>query len=120
MHRPGTTAVLQEPTGFEAVSEQVTALSRAAVPAALPVGGIPGAGIPATLAGEAAVATVLEQIDLTRRMIVAYPQALELALTAATDVKDLMPGNGQSGLAAHGGTAALPALGGEEGSGESQ
>jgi WhiB family transcriptional regulator, redox-sensing transcriptional regulator len=51
MHRPGTTAVLQEPTGFEAVSEQVTALSRAAVPAALPVGGIPVAGIPATLAG---------------------------------------------------------------------
>ncbi len=44
----------------------------------------------------------------------------ELALTAATDVKDLAPGNGQSGLAAHGGTAALPALGGEEGSGEPQ
>jgi WhiB family redox-sensing transcriptional regulator len=46
MHRPGTTAVLQEQTGFEAVSEQVTALSRAAVPAALPV-----AGIPVTLTG---------------------------------------------------------------------
>jgi membrane dipeptidase len=32
--------------------------------------------VPATLAGEAAVATVLEQIDLTRRMIAAYPRAL--------------------------------------------
>ena len=32
--------------------------------------------VPATLAGEAAVATVLEQIDLARRMIAAYPQAL--------------------------------------------
>jgi WhiB family redox-sensing transcriptional regulator len=41
MHRPGTTAVLQEQTGFEAVSEQVTALSRAAVPAAFPVTEIP-------------------------------------------------------------------------------
>ena len=46
MHRPGTTAVLQEQTGFEAVSEQVTALSGAAVPAALPV-----AEIPVTLTG---------------------------------------------------------------------
>ena len=42
----------------------------------------------------------------------------ELALTAATDVKDLAPGNGQSGLAGRGGTAALPALGSDEGSGE--
>lgn len=46
MHRPGTTAVLQEQAGFEAVSEQVTALPRAVVPAALP-----GAGIPVTLGG---------------------------------------------------------------------
>ena len=46
MHRPGTTAVLQEQTGFEAVSEQVTALSRAAVPAALPL-----AESPVTLTG---------------------------------------------------------------------
>ena len=49
MHRPGTTAVLQEQTGFEAVSEQVTALPRAVVPAALPAAGIPVAlgGVPA-------------------------------------------------------------------------
>jgi WhiB family transcriptional regulator, redox-sensing transcriptional regulator len=48
MHRPGTTAVLQEQAGFEAVSEQVTALSRAAVPAALPAEEIPVAlaGVP--------------------------------------------------------------------------
>jgi len=45
MHRPGTTAVLQEQAGFEAVSEQVTALPMA-VPAA-----VPGAGIPVALAG---------------------------------------------------------------------
>jgi len=42
----------------------------------------------------------------------------ELALTAASDVKDLAPGNGQSGLAGHTGTAALPVLGSEEGGGE--
>lgn len=39
--------------------------------------------VPATLAGEAAVATTLEQIDLVRRMIAQYPAQLELALGAA-------------------------------------
>ena len=38
--------------------------------------------VPATLAGEAAVAATLEQIDLVRRMIRRYPGRLELALTA--------------------------------------
>jgi hypothetical protein len=44
----------------------------------------------------------------------------ELALTAATDVKDLAaPGNGQSGLGStRSGPAVLPALG-DEGGGES-
>ena len=39
--------------------------------------------VPATLAGEAAVATTLEQIEFTRRMVRRYPGALELARTAA-------------------------------------
>jgi membrane dipeptidase len=39
--------------------------------------------IPATLTGPAAIQTTLEQIDLVHRMIALYPQALELALTAA-------------------------------------
>jgi len=30
MHRPGTTAVLEDPAGFEAVSEQVAAMARTA------------------------------------------------------------------------------------------
>jgi len=61
MHRPGTTAVLQEQAGFEAVSEQVTALPRAVVPAALP-----GAGIPVTLGGVPAGHTLpcMEDPDL--------------------------------------------------------
>jgi membrane dipeptidase len=39
--------------------------------------------VPVTLAGEAAVATTLEQIDFVRTMVVRYPQALELARTSA-------------------------------------
>ena len=46
----------------------------------------------------------------------------ELALTAAADVKDLAsPGNGSSSAGSYGGPAAeLPALGGDEGGGESR
>jgi membrane dipeptidase len=39
--------------------------------------------VPADLAGETAVTTTLEQIDLVHEMIARYPGALELALTAA-------------------------------------
>ena len=39
--------------------------------------------VPATLTGDAAVTAVLEQIDIVHRMIEAYPDRLELALTAA-------------------------------------
>jgi microsomal dipeptidase-like Zn-dependent dipeptidase len=39
--------------------------------------------VPADLAGETAVTTTLEQIDLVHEMIRRYPGALELALTAA-------------------------------------
>jgi membrane dipeptidase len=45
--------------------------------------------VPAELAGDAAVATTLEQIDLVHRLIGRYPGALELALTAA-DVRRIM------------------------------
>lgn len=38
--------------------------------------------VPAELAGEAAVATTLEQIDLVHRLAARYPDALELACTA--------------------------------------
>jgi membrane dipeptidase len=38
--------------------------------------------VPASLAGDAAVTAVLEQIDLVHRMIRAYPRRLQLALTA--------------------------------------
>ena len=46
----------------------------------------------------------------------------ELALTAATDVKDLAsPGNGSGSAGSYGSPAAeLPALGGDEGGGESR
>ena len=54
MHRPGTTAVLEDPAGFEAVSEHVAAMART-VPAqeagaAVPVPQ-PAAAIPVTMAG---------------------------------------------------------------------
>ena len=43
--------------------------------------------IPTTLTGPAAVQTTLEQIDLVHRMVARYPQALELASTAADIVR---------------------------------
>jgi WhiB family transcriptional regulator, redox-sensing transcriptional regulator len=45
MHRPGTTAVLEDQAGLEAKSEQAGVLARA-IPAAQP-----GAGFPVTMAG---------------------------------------------------------------------
>jgi membrane dipeptidase len=47
--------------------------------------------VPANLAGETAVTTTLEQIDLVYELIRRYPQALELALTAA-DVERIAAG----------------------------
>jgi len=38
--------------------------------------------VPASLAGDAAVTAVLEQVDLVHRMIAAYPNRFQLALTA--------------------------------------
>jgi membrane dipeptidase len=49
--------------------------------------------VPATLAGDAAVTAVFEQVDLVHRMIAAYPKRLRLALTA--DEVDTAFGVGQ-------------------------
>jgi membrane dipeptidase len=67
--------------------------------------------VPATLAGEAAVTTVLEQIDLARRIIATYPDALELALTAGDVQRVFAAGRVASLLGAEGGHAIAGSLG---------
>ncbi len=67
--------------------------------------------VPATLAGDKAVATVLEQIDLARRMIAAHPGALELALTAADVERIFASGRVASLLGAEGGHSIAGSLG---------
>jgi membrane dipeptidase len=67
--------------------------------------------VPASLAGDAAVATVLEQIDLARRMIACYPEALELALTAGDVERIFASGRVASLLGAEGGHAIAGSLG---------
>jgi membrane dipeptidase len=67
--------------------------------------------VPSSLAGDGAVAAVLEQIDLTRRMIAAYPEALELALTAADVDRIFAAGRVASLLGAEGGHAIANSLG---------
>ena len=47
--------------------------------------------VPAELAGDAAIATTLEQVDLVHRLIARHAGALELALTAA-DARRIMAG----------------------------
>src|SRR5580693_6277593 len=67
--------------------------------------------VPATLAGDMAVTAVLEQIDTAHRMIEAYPDRLELALTAA-DVERIAPtGKVASLLGAEGGHCINSSLG---------
>jgi membrane dipeptidase len=61
-------------------------------------------------AGEAATAWVLEQIDLTRRMIAAYPSRLELALTADDVDRIAAAGKLASLLGAEGGHAIASSL----------
>jgi len=67
--------------------------------------------VPATIPGDAAVTTVLEQIDLARRMVAAYPGALELALTAADVERIFAAGRVASLLGAEGGHAIAGSLG---------
>jgi len=59
--------------------------------------------VPVSLAGEAAVATTLEQIDFVHRMIGRYPDRLELALTAADVERIFAAGKIASLLGAEGG-----------------
>jgi membrane dipeptidase len=67
--------------------------------------------VPARLAGDGAVAAVLEQIDLARRMIARYPEALGLALTAADVERVFASGRVASLLGAEGGHAIAGSLG---------
>ena len=67
--------------------------------------------VPASLAGDGAVATVLEQIDVVHRMIAAYPEALELALTADDVERIFAAGRVASLLGAEGGHAIAGSLG---------
>ncbi len=67
--------------------------------------------VPATFAGDNAVAAVLEQVDLARRMIARYPDALELALTAADVERIFAAGRLASLLGAEGGHAIAGSLG---------
>ena len=67
--------------------------------------------VPASIPGDTAVTTVLEQIDLAHRMIAAYPQGLELALTAADVDRIFASGRVASLLGAEGGHSIAGSLG---------
>ena len=67
--------------------------------------------VPASLAGDGAVTAVLEQIDVVHRMIAAYPEALELALTADDVERIFASGRVASLLGAEGGHAIAGSLG---------
>jgi membrane dipeptidase len=67
--------------------------------------------VPAQLAGEAALVTTIEQIDLVRQLAARYPGAMELAFTAA-DVQRIMDsGRVASLLGAEGGHSIAGSLG---------
>ncbi len=67
--------------------------------------------VPAQLHGDSAVATTLEQIDLVRQLTARYPEALELAFTAA-DVRRIMDsGRIASLLGAEGGHSIASSMG---------
>ena len=67
--------------------------------------------VPARLAGDAAVSAVLEQIDVARRLIARYPEALGLALTADDVERVFASGRVASLLGAEGGHAIAGSLG---------
>jgi membrane dipeptidase len=67
--------------------------------------------VPVSLAGEAAVATTLEQIDFVRRLAGSYPAALELALTAADVERIFAAGRVASLLGAEGGHSIACSMG---------
>src|SRR5215468_1132431 len=67
--------------------------------------------VPASLAGEAAVAVTLEQIDFVRRMAGRYADRLELALTAADVERIFAAGRVASLIGAEGGHSIACSLG---------
>jgi len=67
--------------------------------------------VPVSLAGEAAVAATLEQIDLVHRMAGRYPDRLELALTAADVERVFAAGRVASLIGAEGGHSIACSLG---------
>jgi membrane dipeptidase len=67
--------------------------------------------VPASLAGPAAVATVLEQVDLVHRLAARYPDDLQLALNAADVERIMATGRIASLLGAEGGHAIDSSLG---------
>jgi membrane dipeptidase len=67
--------------------------------------------VPASLAGDGAVAAVLEQVDLARRMIACYPGSFGLALTADDVDHVFASGRVASLLGAEGGHAIAGSLG---------
>jgi membrane dipeptidase len=67
--------------------------------------------VPAELQGEAAVTATLEQIDLIRQLVVRYPGALELALTADDIRRITADGKLASLMGAEGGHSIASSLG---------
>jgi membrane dipeptidase len=67
--------------------------------------------VPCSYAGGAAVTAVLEQIDLTRRMIAAYPDTFQLALTADDVSRAFQAGRIASLMGAEGGHCINESLG---------
>ena len=67
--------------------------------------------VPAELAGEAAVTTTLEQIDLVRQLAARYSGSLELALTAADVTRIMASGRVASLIGAEGGHSIGNSLG---------
>jgi membrane dipeptidase len=67
--------------------------------------------VPVSLAGEAAVAATLEQIDFVHRMAGRYPDRLELALTAADVERIFAAGKVASLIGAEGGHSIACSLG---------
>jgi membrane dipeptidase len=67
--------------------------------------------VPSSMAGDTAVTAVFEQIDLVRRMIAAYPNRFQLALTAGEVEAAFRAGKIASLLGAEGGHAINNSLG---------
>jgi membrane dipeptidase len=67
--------------------------------------------VPVSLTGDIAVATTLEQIDFVRRMVGRYPDALELAFTAADVERIFAAGKVASLMGAEGGHSIASSLG---------